>query len=133
MTRKARSIPSKSNNVCKKCKGSGVTQIGMRPSNTIACEDCNGTGYVSVKPSAVVAQVGGTHYEVHTGVCPHCGGEIQHWDLYAAQPYLESYAAKELIRWREKGGVQDLEKVVSIIQKIMAIERLRASKRAPTP
>jgi hypothetical protein len=72
--------------------------------------------------------VGGTHYESHCGICPHCGEEIQHWDLYAREPYLESYAAKELIRWREKGGLEDLEKVGSIVAKIIAIEKLRQSK-----
>jgi hypothetical protein len=78
--------------------------------------------------NAVVSQVGGTHYEQHKGMCPHCGEEIQHWDLYAGERYLESYAAKELIRWREKGGIEDLDKVISIVQKIKAIELLSRSK-----
>jgi len=128
MTRKARSIPSESNNVCKRCKGSGVTQIGMRPSNTIACEDCNGTGYVSVKTSAVVAQYGGTHYEQATGTCPHCGGAVQHWDWAADMPYLEGMATKYLQRWRLKGGEADLRKAITAIQKRLAIEELRRTK-----
>jgi hypothetical protein len=80
-------------------------------------------------PSAVVKQIGGTHYKDNEGICPHCGGGIQHWDLYAGVPYLEAYAAKELIRWREKGGIEDLDKTISIIQKIIAIERLKESKK----
>jgi hypothetical protein len=74
---------------------------------------------------AVVAQVGGTHYARPGAVCPHCGQGIQHWDLFASEPYLEGYASKYLMRWREKGGIEDLEKAISIIQKIIAIEKLR--------
>lgn len=76
------------------------------------------------KPSAVVNQVGGTHYEQCTGICPHCGGAIQHWDLYAAQPYLEGIATGYITRWRGKGGVEDLRKAASVIEKMIAIYEL---------
>ena len=85
--------------------------------------------------SAVVPQHGGHHYETSnvTGVCPHCGGEIQHWDLYADQPYLEAAASKYATRWRDKGGLEDLEKAITYLQKRLAIERLRARTAATQP
>ena len=79
----------------------------------------------STPPTAVVAQVGGSHYDRKAAICPHCGEAIQHWDLMASEPYLEGYASKYLMRWREKGGIQDLDKAISIIEKIKAIERVR--------
>jgi hypothetical protein len=75
--------------------------------------------------SAVIPQHGGTHYEANTGLCPHCGGAIQHWDLYADAPYLEGMATKYITRWRAKGGVDDLEKAITALRKRLAIERLR--------
>jgi hypothetical protein len=77
--------------------------------------------------NAVVAQVGGTHYGAVTGMCPQCGFTgLQHWDLYADLPYLEGCATKYATRWRDKGGLQDLEKAITYLQKRLAIERLRA-------
>jgi hypothetical protein len=77
--------------------------------------------------SAVVAEIAGTHYESTSGVCPHCGEEVQHWDLYAKQPYLEGSATKYITRWRQKGGVTDLRKAISVIEKLIAIETLKPS------
>jgi hypothetical protein len=83
----------------------------------------------TVSPTnAVVTQVGGDHYEKCTGMCPLCGGEVQHWDLYAAQPYLEGTATGYITRWRSKGGVQDLHKAISVIEKIIAIENLKSKQ-----
>ena len=80
--------------------------------------------------TAVVAQVGGTHYEEHTGMCPKCGFTgVQHWDLYASQPYLEGTATGYITRWRSKGGVADLRKAISVIEKIIAIEAMKAQVR----
>jgi hypothetical protein len=81
------------------------------------------------KLSAVVAEVAGTHYETASGMCPHCGEEVQHWDLYAERPYLEGMATKYVTRWRQKGGLQDLDKAISAIQKIKARELLKARGR----
>ena len=86
--------------------------------------------------SVVVKQVGGTHYGAHRGMCPNCGAQIiEHWDLYAKEPYLEGVATGYVTRWREKGGLQDLRKAISVIEKLIAIELLReiGSKKAPTP
>jgi hypothetical protein len=83
-------------------------------------------------PQGYVAQIGGTHYDKAVkGTCPNCGVAcVQHWDLYAKAPYLEATASKYLTRWRDKGGVQDLRKAISVIEKIIAIEKLEAAHQA---
>ena len=57
-------------------------------------------------------QVGGKHYRT--------GGD-QHWDIVDRfdVPYLEGVASKYPLRWREKGGVEDLEKTLHYIDKIL--------------
>ncbi len=61
-------------------------------------------------------QVGGDHYQIHTGKCPHCQGVIQHWDLYAEQPYIVGQVAKYVTR--EKNGVEDLQKALHFLLKL---------------
>lgn len=61
-------------------------------------------------------QVGGEHYREATGKCPHCGGEIQHWDLYADLPYLVGQVTKYATR--SKNGIEDLEKAMHFLQKL---------------
>lgn len=57
-------------------------------------------------------QVGGSHYRK---------GELQHWDVVDrfSVPYLEGVGSKYPLRWREKGGVEDLEKTLHYIDKIL--------------
>lgn len=62
-------------------------------------------------------QVGGDHYTVATGKCPHCGGVLQHWDLYAEQPYLVGQVSKYVTR--SKNGFEDLEKALHFLQKLI--------------
>lgn len=55
-------------------------------------------------------QFGGDHYK---------GSDYQHWD-YATDlrlPYLVGVASKYFSRWRQKGGVEDLQKGIHYIQK----------------
>ena len=56
-------------------------------------------------------QVGGDHYR----------GDYQHWDWCVDHRlgYLEGYATKYLPRWRLKGGVEDLRKCRSVVEKMM--------------
>lgn len=61
-------------------------------------------------------QVGGTHYQDATGRCPHCGGDIQHWDLYAGQPYLVGQTTKYATR--QKNGFEDLQKAAHFLEKL---------------
>lgn len=67
-------------------------------------------------------QVGGTHYKNAVGKCPHCAGDIQHWDLCGQMPGLVYNATKYIIRHREKGGRVDLEKAIHVLNKIIEQE-----------
>lgn len=66
-------------------------------------------------------QVGGTHYL----------SSIQAWDYILANDlgYLEGNIIKYITRHRKKNGVQDLEKALHYLQKLIETEndRLRAS------
>jgi len=64
-------------------------------------------------------QVGGTHYKK----------DIQPWDAMQAwmskeafQGFLQGNAIKYLARWRDKGGVEDLQKAQHYIQKLIESE-----------
>lgn len=65
--------------------------------------------------SANEQQVGGNHYKKLV---------IQPWDYITANdiPYLEGCAIKYLTRWRDKGGVADLEKARHFIDKLIENE-----------
>lgn len=69
-------------------------------------------------PSANDKQVGGDHYRVDAGF-------EQHWDriwrLYG-RGYFIGCATKYLERYHLKNGVQDLEKAVHFIQKLIELE-----------
>jgi hypothetical protein len=69
-------------------------------------------------------QVGGDHYK---------GRAVQPWDYITANgiPYLEGCAIKYLTRWRDKGGLADLEKAAHFIQKLIEVET--AKQAAPNP
>lgn len=64
-------------------------------------------------------QVGGSHYQ----------SAYQHWDMVEDHNvgYLEANAGKYLVRWRKKGGIQDLEKARHYLVKLM--ERVKANRR----
>lgn len=72
--------------------------------------------------SANERQVGGDHYK----------SEYQHWDFVedVNLPYLEACATKYVTRARKKNGVQDLEKTVHYIDKL--VDRLDEFGRGPT-
>ncbi len=55
-------------------------------------------------------QVGGEHYKTDG---------LQHWDLFGPD-YLIGYATKYM-RWRKKGGVQDLLKAIHVVEKLREV------------
>jgi len=59
-------------------------------------------------------QVGGSHYK---------GKAIQPWDYIVANNlgYLEGNIVKYISRWREKGGIDDLRKVVHYAEKLIEV------------
>ena len=58
------------------------------------------------------SQVGGNHYQAKNG-------GVEHWDYCTVvnAPYRESAATKYLTRWRNKNGLQDLQKAASYVEK----------------
>lgn len=70
----------------------------------------------------IVKQIGGTHYARY--------GELQHWDVVAhfELNYLVGNATRYLFRYKEKGGIQDLEKAISYIEKEIELMK-EAQKR----
>jgi len=60
-------------------------------------------------------QVGGGHYKV--------GGE-EHWDRVARLDldYFQGQITKYVERWKNKGGIQDLEKAAHFLQKYLEVE-----------
>jgi hypothetical protein len=63
--------------------------------------------------SANEKQVGGKHYK----------SGYEHWDLAVAIPlgYLEGTTTKYISRWRKKGGMQDLEKALHYLDKLIEV------------
>lgn len=57
-------------------------------------------------------QVGGTHYKKKPN-------GVGHWDYCTIVnvPYLEGCASKYTTRWRDKGGMEDLEKAIHYIER----------------
>lgn len=64
-------------------------------------------------------QIGGTHYKKGTG--------LQHWDLVALfeWDYFQAQIIKYVMRWKDKGGIQDLEKSMHVTAKYIEIIKLR--------
>ena len=64
-------------------------------------------------------QHGGDHYKTKA---------IQPWDFIVSNNigFLEGNAIKYLCRWREKAGVQDLEKARHYIDKLIEVEKAKA-------
>ena len=64
--------------------------------------------------SANSHQVGGTHYARNA---------IQPWDYITKNKlgYLEGNIVKYISRWRDKGGIEDLRKVIHYAEKLIEI------------
>jgi Protein of unknwon function (DUF3310) len=69
-------------------------------------------------------QIGGGHYKLKT---------FQHWDFVIANGlgYFEGQITKYLCRWREKNGVQDLEKAMHYLAKLISASR-EGKQRLPS-
>ena len=63
-------------------------------------------------------QHGGDHYKTKA---------IQPWDFIVSNNigFLEGNAIKYLCRWRDKGGIQDLEKARHYIDKLIEVEKAK--------
>jgi len=66
-------------------------------------------------PATNSRQVGGVHYK---------NVAIQHWDFVIANeiPYMEAQVIRYILRWRKKGGTEDLRKAIHFIEKMIEVE-----------
>lgn len=74
---------------------------------------------LGLPPLANETQVGGDHYQK----------PIQHWDFVTSHDYgyLEGQITKYLFRWRDKNGVQDLQKASHFLQKLAEVSESDAA------
>tara|TARA_R110000824_G_scaffold305433_1_gene493248 strand:+ start:50 stop:274 length:225 start_codon:yes stop_codon:yes gene_type:complete len=63
-------------------------------------------------------QVGGNHYKKYV---------IQPVDFIAKNniPYIEGNIIKYLLRWRDKNGIEDLDKIVHYVELLKEIEKFK--------
>jgi len=68
--------------------------------------------------TADVRQVGGDHYKSNA---------IQPWTYIIANElgYLEGNIVKYITRWRDKGGLQDIDKVIHYAEKLKEVEEIK--------
>lgn len=84
----------------------------------------------STTASHLPQQVGGNHYSLAAARCPHCNGEIQHWDLAADQPYLAAQVSKYTTRFAHKNGLEDLYKARTYLDKLILLEESKVRRTA---
>ena len=74
--------------------------------------------------SANEKQIAGEHYK-EAGHCPHCKGELQHWDMVDmfGLDYFQGQITKYVMRWHRKNGVQDLMKAQHFIEKYIELQQ----------
>lgn len=62
-------------------------------------------------------QVAGNHYSKHSS-------DLQHWDIVDKfnLDYFQGQITKYVMRWRDKGGVTDLEKARHFLDKYIELE-----------
>lgn len=67
--------------------------------------------------SANTVQVGGSHYKAHGSAM------LQHWDMVSLLnlDYFQGNITKYLFRWRNKNGIQDLEKPLHYLDKYIEL------------
>lgn len=61
-------------------------------------------------------QVGGSHYKT---------GKLEHWDIVAQNEldYFQGQITKYVMRWKLKGGIQDLEKAQHFLEKYVELAK----------
>ena len=100
------------NKLMKKDILDGTTEWGEDKDTLLAASRYNGQ---PLKQKAIDSQIGGSHYKKYK-IQP---AEFCHKNNI---PYLEATAIKYLCRWRDKGGVQDLEKAKHFIDLLIEFE-----------
>lgn len=85
----------------------------MSEGNAHVCEDCKRLKVHCQCSDVNLKQVGGAHYKA----------AYQHWDFVTdiGLEYLEGCATKYVLRWRQKNGLQDLEKARHYVEKLISL------------
>lgn len=67
-------------------------------------------------------QVAGGHYQKQ---------KIQHWDYVVANDldYFQGQITKYVSRWKDKNGIQDLEKAAHFLEKYIEVEKAKALEK----
>lgn len=78
-----------------------------------------------MKNSPLDTQIGGNHYS-KLAIQP-----IEYIDANDI-PFIEGCIIKYATRWRDKGGIQDLEKIKHLVEIRIAMEKLKNEKEGPT-
>lgn len=85
---------------------------------------------VEVPKNANARQVGGDHYKKE--------GRVEHWDIVVQWDldYFQGIITKYVMRWKDKGGIVDLEKGLHSLEKYIEVARAgqvpgRAVSNAP--
>ncbi len=62
-------------------------------------------------------QHGGNHYKKY--------GDLQPWDVVVQWNlgYLEGTALKYIARWRDKNGIEDIQKAIHFLEKLVEVEK----------
>jgi hypothetical protein len=83
----------------------------------IANSQENGGWQVTAETGALNVQVGGEHYKKH---------KIQPIEFIHANniPFIEGNIIKYIVRWRDKNGIKDLEKVKHYVDLLIDLEKL---------
>lgn len=83
--------------------------------NSLPSEKIARKKFVPIKTEANTIQIGGDHYKKLP---------IEPWDYIASNGlgFFDGNAVKYLTRWKDKGGVKDLEKAIHYIQKLIELE-----------
>ena len=105
------------------CTVCGKKERVIVSSNFALCEDHYWTQATlqgeEQATSANQRQIGGSHYKAP--------GKVEHWDIVAQHglDYFQGQITKYVMRWKKKGGIQDLKKAQHFLEKYIEIEEKR--------
>lgn len=114
----ANMIEHRSDTYIDQCPGCGVKGIEVPTAQGIDL-------FIEKTSSANSRQVGGGHYKAMEEA-----GGIQPWDFILPNrlEWAQGEAIAKIARWRSKGGIEDLEKTIHLLQKYIEVEKAKGSK-----
>lgn len=99
-----------------------VTGPGKAESSPCGAGETADRSVYAGKTGANRRQVGGSHYK---------RSRIEHWDWAAAEglDYFQGAITKYVARWRDKNGVEDLEKALHYLEKYIEVSKLALAEQ----